>query len=66
MFKLDPKIIEKYIYGENMHIYQIFIDIRRREKKKSVNCETALTKPITLNDETMYLSEYLLVNLPTI
>ena len=34
MFKLDPKIIEKYIYGENMHIYQIFIDIRKREREK--------------------------------
>ena len=33
---------------------------------KKINCETALTKPITLNDEAMYLSEYLLVNLPTI
>ena len=48
-------------------IYTKFSSIlEKREKKKSVNCETALTKPITLNDETMYLSEYLLVNLPTI
>ena len=54
MFMLDLKISEKYIFGENMHIYQIFIDIRRR--KKCVNCETALTKPITLNDETVRIS----------
>ena len=61
---LDLKIIEKFIYRENMHIYQ-FSSILE-EEKKCVNCETALTKPISLNDETMYLSEYLLVNLPTI
>ena len=44
--------------------FSLILDEER--KKKSVNCETALTKPITLNDETMYLSEYLIVNLPTI
>ena len=51
---LDQEIIQKRIYGENMHIYQVFINIRR----KKINCETALTEPITLNDETMYLSEW--------
>ena len=35
-------------------------------EEEQIDCETVLTKPITLNDETMYLSEYLLVNLPTI
>ena len=34
-----------------MHIYQIFIDIGR--KKIRINYETALTKHITLNDETI-------------
>ena len=48
---LDLEIIQKCVDGENMHIYQVFINIRR----KKINCETALTKPITLNDETMLL-----------
>ena len=48
------------LWGKYAFIPRLILE----EKKKY--CETALTKSITLNDETMYLSEYLLVNLPTI
>ena len=62
MLMLDLTIFQKYVYGENMQYIPSFSLILDEKKY----CETALTKSITLNDETMHLSEYLPVNLSTI